>query len=37
MNMKEGEMIAVMSKRDIEIPNPIPTNLVLLEKTLIIL
>ena len=25
MNMKKGEMIAVMSKHDIEIPNPIPT------------
>ena len=36
-NMKKGEMIAVMSKHDIEIPNPIPTNSVLLEKILIIL
>ena len=36
MNMKKGEMIAVMSKHDIEIPNPIPTKSVLLEKILII-
>ena len=36
MSMKKGEMIAVMSKHDIEIPNPIPTKLVLLEKILII-
>ena len=25
MNMEKGEMIAVMSKHDIEISNPIPT------------
>ena len=37
MNMKEGEMIAAMSKRDSEIPNPIPKMLVLLEKIQIIL
>ena len=37
MNMKKGEMIAVMSKHDIEIPNLIPTKSVLLVKTLIIL
>ena len=37
MNMKKGEMIAVMSKHDIEIPNPIPTKSVLSEKILIIL
>ena len=37
LNMKKGEMIAVMSKHDIEIPNPIPTKSVLLEKILIIL
>ena len=36
MSTKKGEMIAVMSKHDIEIPNPIPTKLVLLEKILII-
>ena len=36
MNMKKGEMIPVMSKHDIEIPNPIPTKSVLLEKILII-
>ena len=36
MNMKKGEMIAVISKHDIEIPNPIPTKSVLLEKILII-
>ena len=36
MNMKKGEMIAVMSKHEIEIPNPISTKLVL-EKILIIL
>ena len=36
MNMKKGEMIAVISKPDIEIPNPIPTKSVLLEKFLII-
>ena len=36
MNMRKGEMIAVMSKHDIEIPNPIPTKSVLLEKILII-
>ena len=35
--MKKGEMIAVMSKHDIEIPNPIPTKSVLLKKILIIL
>ena len=32
MNMKKDEMIAFMSKYNIEILNPIPTNLVLLEK-----
>ena len=37
LNMKKGEMIAVMSKYDIEIPNTIPTKSVLLEKILIIL
>ena len=37
MNMKKGEMIAIMSKHDIEIPNPVPTKLLLLEKILIIL
>ena len=37
MNMKKGEMIAIMSKHDIEIANPIPTKSVLLEKILIIL
>ena len=37
MNMKKGEMIAVMSKYDIEIPNALPTKSVLLEKILIIL
>ena len=37
MNMKKGEMIAIMSKYDTEIPNPVPTKLVLLEKILIIL
>ena len=37
MNMKKGETIAIMSKHDIEIPNPVPTKLVLLEKILIIL
>ena len=36
MNMKKGYMIAVISKPDIEIPNPIPTKPVLLEKILII-
>ena len=36
MNMKKGEMIAVMSKHEIEIPNLIPTKSVL-EKILIIL
>ena len=35
--MKKGEVIAAMSKHDIEISNPIPTKLVLLEKILIIL
>ena len=35
--MKKGEMIAVMSKHDIEIPNPVPTKSVLLKKILIIL
>ena len=34
MNMKKNEMIASMTKHDIEIPNPIPTKLVLLEKIL---
>ena len=37
MNMGKGEMIAVMSKHDIEIPNPVPTKSVLLEKILTIL
>ena len=37
MNKKENEIIALMSKHDIEIPNPIPTKSVLLEKILIIL
>ena len=37
MNMKKGEMIAVMSKHDIEIPNLISTKSVLLKKILIIL
>ena len=37
MNMKKGEMIAIVSKHDIEIANPIPTKSVLLEKILIIL
>ena len=37
MNMKKNEMIAFMSKYDIEIPNPVPTKSVLLEKILIIL
>ena len=36
MNIKKDEMIAFMSKQDIEIPNPIPTKSVLLEKILII-
>ena len=36
MNMKKGYMIAVISKPDIEIPNPISTKSVLLEKILII-
>ena len=36
MNMKKDEMIASMSKHDTEIPNPIPTKSVLLEKILII-
>ena len=37
MKMKKGEVIAAMSKHDIEISNPIPTKSVLLEKILIIL
>ena len=37
MNMKKGEMIAVISKQDIEIPNPVPTKSVLLKKILMIL
>ena len=37
MDMKENEIIAFMSKHDIEIPNPIPAKSVLLEKILIIL
>ena len=37
MNMKKDEMIAFMSKHNIEIPNPVPTKSVLLEKILIIL
>ena len=32
MIMKKDEMIAFMSKNDIEIPNPVPTKLVLLQK-----
>ena len=36
MNMKKDEMIAFMSKHDIEIPNPISTKSVLWEKILII-
>ena len=32
MNMKKDEMIAFMSKYDIEISNPIPTKSVLFEK-----
>ena len=36
MNIKMDEMIAFMSKHDIEIPNPIPAKSVLLEKILII-
>ena len=36
MNIKKDEMIAFMSKHDIEIPTPIPTKSVLLEKILII-
>ena len=35
INMKKAEMIAVMLKHDTEIPNPIPTKPVLLEKILI--
>ena len=34
MNIKKDEMIAFMSKQDIEIPNPIPTKSVLLGKIL---
>ena len=36
MNIKKDEMIAFMSKHDIEIPNPIPTKSVLLEKIVLI-
>ena len=36
MNTKKNEIIVFMSKHDIEIPNPIPTKSVLLEKILII-
>ena len=36
MNIKKEEMIAFILKHDIEIPNPIPTKSVLLEKILII-
>ena len=36
MNIKKDEMTAFMSKHDIEIPNPIPTKSVLLEKIIII-
>ena len=36
MNIKKDELIAFMSKHDIEIPNPIPTKSVLLEKIIII-
>ena len=36
INMKKGEMIAVISKPDIEIQNPIPTKSMLLGKILII-
>ena len=34
MNMKKDEIVAFMSKYDIEILNLIPTKLVLLENTL---
>ena len=34
INMKKGEMIAFVSKHDIQIPNPISTKSVLLEKIL---
>ena len=37
MNIKKYKMIAFMSKHDTEIPNPISTKSVLLEKTIIIL
>ena len=37
MNMKKDEIVAVMSKHDIEIPNLISKKSVLLEKILIIL
>ena len=37
MNMKKDEMIAFMSKHDIEFPNPVPTKSALLGKILIIL
>ena len=37
INMKKGKMIAVMSKQDIGILNPVPAKSVLLEKILIIL
>ena len=36
MNIKKDKMIAFTSKHHIEIPNPIPTKSVLLEKILII-
>ena len=36
MNTKKDEMIAFMSKHDIEVPTPIPTKSVLLEKILMI-
>ena len=35
LNMKKDEMIAFMSKRDIEILNIIPTKSVLLEKIIL--
>ena len=37
MSMKKGELIAVMSKHDAEIPNLVPAESILLEKILIIL
>ena len=37
MNMKKDKMIAFMLKQDIQIPNPIPTKSMLLEKILTVL